>query len=106
MNKEEILKRAREESKSGDEREEKIKLHSYAVSGAVGALLCMIIVLLEELLFNRNADAIWIVYCGMQFIKYFLDAQKLKTKMDIGLSILWGLCFMINIVTYILDIFG
>ena len=106
MNKEDILKRAREENKNGDEREEKIKLRSYAVSGAVGALLCMIIDLLEEVLFDRNADTIWIVYFGMQFVKYFLDAWKLKHKMDIALSILWGLCFVLNVVTYIWDFFG
>ena len=103
---EEILKRAREDNHDGDEREEKIRLHSYAVSGAVGALLCMIVVLLEEVVFARSADTIWIVYLGMQFIKCFFDARKLKEKTDIVLSVLWGLSFVLKIVTYIFEILG
>ena len=106
MNKEEILRRAREDNHNGDEREEKIRLRSCAISGALGILLCMVLVLAEEVLLNRNATAIWIVYFGMQFIKYFRDAQKLKYKTDITLSILIGLCFVINVVIYIWDILG
>ena len=106
MNKDEILKMSREENQNGDEREEKIKLRSYATSAAIGALLCMIFVFVEEIVFDRNAILIWIIYFGMMFSKGILDAIKLKKKFDIVLSILWGLCFIINIVIYILDNVG
>ena len=106
MNKDEILKMSREENQNGDEREEKIKLRTYATSAAIGALLCMIFVFIEEIVFDRNAILIWIIYFGMMFSKGILDAIKLKKKCDIVLSILWGLCFVINIVIYILDNVG
>lgn len=106
MNRDDILKKSREENKNGDEREEKIKLNSFAISAAIGALLCMIFVFIETVFFDRNATLIWIIYCSMMFSKSFLDSIKLKKRTDIVLSILWGLCFVINIVIYILDNIG
>lgn len=106
MNKDEILKMSREENKSGDEREEKIKLRSYAISAAIGALLCMVFVFIEEIVFDRSATLVWIIYFGMMLSKSILDAVKLKKKSDICLSIFLSLCFVIDIVIYILDNLG
>ena len=106
MNKDDILRMSRKENQNGDEREEKIKLRSYAISAAVGALLCMIFVFVEDFVFDRSTMLIWIIYFGMMFTKSLLDAIKLKKKADIVLSILWGLCFAIDIVIYLLDNIG
>ena len=106
MNKDDILQKSREENKNGDEREEKIKLRSYAISAAIGALLSMIFVFIENVILDRNTTLIWIIYCGMMFSKNILDAIKLKKKSDIVLSVLWGLCFVIYIVIYILNNIG
>ena len=106
MNKDDVLRMSREENQNGDEREEKIKLRSYAISAAVGALLCMVFVFVENVIFDRSTTLIWIIYCGMMFTKSILDAVKLKKKSDIVLSILWALCFVIDIVVYILDNVG
>lgn len=106
MNKDDVLRMSREENQNGDEREEKIKLRSYATSAAVGALLCMVFVFVENVIFDRSATLIWIIYCGMMFTKSILDAVKLKKKSDIVLSILWALCFVIDIVVYMLDNVG
>lgn len=106
MDKEDILTKSREDNQNGDEREEKIKLRSYAISAAIGALLCMIFVLVENVIFNRSTTLIWSIYCGMMFSKSLLDAIKLKKKSDIILSVLWGLCFVTNIIIYVLDNIG
>ncbi len=106
MNKEDILKKSRNENKNGDEREEKIRLRSYATSAAIGALICMVLVCIENVIFDRSTTLIWIIYCGMMFSKCILDAILLKKKSDIFLSVLWGLCFVIDIVIYILDNIG
>ena len=103
MNKDDVLQMSREENQNGDEREEKIKLRSYAISAVVGALLCMVFVFIENIIFDRSTTLIWIIYCGMMFTKCILDSVKLKKKSDIVLSILWALCFVIDIVVYILD---
>ena len=106
MNKDDVLRMSREENQNGDEREEKIKLRSYAISAAVGALLCMVFVFIEIVIFDKSATLIWSIYCGMRLTKSLLDAVKLKKNSDIVLSILWGLCFIIDIVAYILDNVG
>lgn len=106
MIKDEILAKSRNENKNGDEREEKIRLRSYAISAVIGASLCMVFVLIENAIFDRNATMMWIIYFGMIFSKSLLDAIKLKTKSDILFSILWGICFLIDIVVYILDNIG
>lgn len=103
MNKDDILKMSREENQNGDEREEKIKLRSYATSAGIGALLCMIFVMIENFVFDRRATLIWIIYSGMMFSKSIMDAVKLKKRFDIGLSVIWGLVYIIYIVIYILD---
>ncbi len=104
VNKDDILQMSREDNQNGDEREEKIKLRTYAVSAALGCLFCMILVFIEECIFDRSATAIWIIYSGMMFSKYIMDAVKLKKRFDIVLSVLWGLICIINIVIYIIDI--
>ena len=106
MNKEDILKMSREENQNGDEREAKIKLRSYAVSASIGALICMVFVLIESVVFDRSTAAIWTIYTGMLFSKSLLDAVKLKRKADIALTILWGICCVLNVAIYILDNIG
>ena len=106
MNKDDILKKSRDENKNGDEREEKIKLRSYATSSAIGALICMVIVIVEGAIFDRSTTPIWIIYCGMMFSKNIIDAVILKKKADIGLSILWGLLCIFHVVIYILENIG
>ena len=106
MNKEDILEKSRQENKNGDEREAKIRLNSYAMSAAIGALLCIVFVFIENIVFDRSTPLIWIIYCGMLFSKSILDAVKLKKKLDLVLSALWGLCVVLNVVIYLLDNIG
>ena len=106
MNKEKLLEMSRKENKNGDEREEKIKLRSYAISSCVGALICMILVGAEGHLFDRDTTVIWLIYCGMMFTKTMLDAIRLKKKSDIVLTILWGAVLTIYLVLYVLANIG
>ena len=106
MNKDDILKMSRKENKNGDEREEKIKLRSYAISAAIGALICMVFVFLEGYIFDRSTTVIWIIYCGIMLSKSILDAIQLKKRPEIAFSVLWGFCFISNTVFYILDNIG
>ena len=104
MNKEDILKRSREENANGDEREEKIRLRSYSISAKFGALLCSIFAMIEIIAFDRDTTLLWIIYTGMTFCESLLNAVKLKKVRDIIFSVLWGHCFVICIVCYILNI--
>ncbi|MBQ2675937.1 MAG: hypothetical protein IJF54_00860 [Clostridia bacterium] len=106
MTKNDILEKSRKENQNGDEMETKVRLHSYGMSAAIGGLICMAFVIVESIIFDRSTALIWTIYSGMYFSKSILDAVKLKKKIDICLSILWGLVFVLNIVSYILDNIG
>lgn len=106
MNKEDILKKSRQENKNGDEREQKIQLRSDAISSAIGGLICMVFVFLESYLFDRSAAMIWAIYSGMMFSQSIMNAVKLKRRIDIVLSVIWGIVLILNIVFYILDNIG
>ncbi len=105
MNKEDILAKSRNENKNGDERESDIRLRSYATSASVGALICGLFVVSESY-FDRSTSMIWTIYSGMMLSKSIIDAFMLKKRMDIGLSVMWGIVFVLHLVLYILDNIG
>ncbi len=106
MNKEDILKLSRIENKNGDEREQKVKLRSYATSAFIGLFLCIIASFIEDIIFDRSAALLWIIYYGMQFSKSMFEAVKLKNKMDAVLSVVFGLGLVIESIHYVLDNIG
>lgn len=106
MNKEDILKLSRAENKNGDEREQKVRLRSYATSAFIGLFLCIIASFIEDIIFDRSAALLWIIYYGMQFSKSMFEAVKLKNKMDAVLSVVFGLGLVIESIHYVLDNIG
>lgn len=106
MNKEDILKLSRIENKNGDEREQKVRLRSYATSAFIGLFLCIIASFIEDIIFDRSAALLWIIYYGMQFSKSMFETVKLKNKMDAVLSVVFGLGLVIESIHYVLDNIG
>lgn len=106
MNKEEILAKSREENKNGDEREKKSRMSAAAISAGVGALLCMILVCIEELVFDRNAIPLWIVYYGIQFTSFLVEYIKTKKRSALAVWIILALCLLIETAIYILECMG
>ena len=103
MNKDDILKKSREENQNGDEREKDIQLRSYAIGAVIGMFLCVIFMFIENIILDRHSTPILIIYIGMMFSKSILDAIQLKKQSNIVISILLGLSFVIFIALYILD---
>lgn len=101
MDKEDILKRSREENANGDEREEKIKLRSYSISAIFGASLCMIFCFIEKTIFDRDATLLLTICLGMAFCDALLNAVKLK-KSGILFILLFGdsVLVPVSFVTY------
>ena len=107
MNKFDILRKSREENKYQDEREEKIRLRSYAVAMIIGGMICIVFALVEEWVFNRSGDHLWAIIFGMLFSKYLIDAIKLKKATDVILSIMWGMQFIFRFLSYVTEnVFG
>ena len=106
MNKEDILARSRSENKNGDERELRIREHSHAVSAGFAGALCFIMLMLEELIFDRSATVIWVVYTGMESVNAVTRALQSKLRKDKVYAAVWALLFAAFMVFYFIEGFG
>ena len=86
MEREEILRKARNETSTYDEREKVIHTKSSAIGKAVGVLLGFVIVMLETIFFDRppvaSLAAYSVVFCMNAAEKWYRFA-KLKGKFNI-----------------------
>ncbi len=106
MNKDEILAISRKENKNGDERDMKHRDKSYAVSAAVASLVCIIIATVEEMVLERSAVDIWLIYVAIEFTMALSGAILSKKKWLIGLSVLMGVLFLGFLYSYIVEVVG
>ena len=103
MNKEEILEKSRNDNKSGDEREKKIRLTSFAIGSVAAVILCIILSLVEQFVFDRSPTALWTIASGMIFFTHLTQAIKLKQKNCIVVSVAYGIWFFSHLAAYIIE---
>ena len=106
MNKEEILEKSRNDNKSGDEREKKMRLTSLAIGSVAAVILCIILSIVEEFVFDRSSTVLWVISFGMLFFTHLTQAIKLKQKIHIFNTVVWGLWFLLKVVMYITENIG
>ena len=104
MNKEEILKRSKEENKYNDEREKAIQINSYSVAAVVGVCICLLFRIIEGLVFHRDTSHIAIIFNAIFFSKFLVDAIKIRKQHFILLSVLSGNALLLSILSYIIFI--
>lgn len=82
MNKEEILKRAREENKGVDEVKRAIESKAAKISMAVGGAVCMLLNLMDVLFLHTDVvgDTCWIIYITMLSSYFWVGGIALKQK--------------------------
>ena len=82
MNKEEILKRAREENNGVDAVLQEAKTEGAKISMAVGAAACMLLNLLDSLFLHTDVigDTCWIIYGIMVSTNLLVQGICLKKK--------------------------
>lgn len=80
MDKEEILKRAREENKGVDEVKCAAENEAAKISMAIGLAVCMLLNFLDSILLHTDAigDACWIIYGTMVASRLWVYAGCLK----------------------------
>ena len=106
MNKDEILAKSRNENKNGDERDFKNREKSYSISAGVATLVCIIIATIEEMLFQRSATDIWVIYAAIEFTTALSGAILSKKKWLVGLSIFMGIVLVAMVYLYIRENLG
>lgn len=88
MNKEDILKKSREENQNGDEREHHVVGIASRVGISIAGLLCVILMLVSELLFDSSILALsgcfvsLGMYAGQKFTLY--RYTKKKSDLTVG----------------------
>lgn len=82
MDKEEILKRAREENKGVDEVKRAAEYEAAKISMAIGAAVCMLLNLLDRLILQTDVigDTCWIIYGTMISSRLWVEGIYLKKK--------------------------
>ncbi len=80
MNKEEILRRAREENKGVDEVKRSVENDAARISAAIGAAVCMLLNLLDRLILHSDVvgDTCWIIYGSMIASRVWVEGIALK----------------------------
>ncbi len=82
MNKDEILRKAREENKGVDEVKRAAEKESAKISLAIGAAVCMLMNLLDALFLHTDVigDTCWIIYGTMTASQLWVEGICLKKK--------------------------
>ena len=82
MNKDEILKKAREENKGVDEVKRAAENESAKISMTIGAAACMLMNLLDHLFLHTDVigDTCWIIYGTMTASQLWVEGIYLKKK--------------------------
>lgn len=106
MNKNEVLAKSRNENKNGDERDLKNRDKSYAISAGIATPVCIIMATIEELLFQRSATDIWIIYVAIEFALALSGAILSKKKWLVGLSVFMGVVLVALIYFYVRENIG
>ena len=102
MEKEEILKKSKQENKNGDEKDLLDRQHSYAIGGSIATFLCLILSIVESSIFNRSDTALWLVYAGTCFSISLVGIIKSKKKWLLIPTIVTGIAFAGLLVLYCL----
>ena len=100
MNKEEILAKAQQENKFGDEREQLILLKANDKACNFGILFCSLMYLLTMWAGNARWE-FFHVYFVMQAAQYIHRAWYLRKKQDILFAVLYGISSIALTVVYI-----
>ena len=106
MNKEEILKKSREENKNKDIAE--LEIINYATSWAyrVGGMLCALIAVLEVIFLDRISSECWLIFFGMLSAIFIVKFIKLRKKHELAIGLIYVVCFVFFAIKFVIDLLG
>lgn len=101
MNKEDILRKAREGNKNHDEREEYITTKAFSY-GAIGMAVAFIILFLIRLFYKGGTSYdLLAMYGSFLFAHYIYKYRMTKNKIDLFTLICWAIVAVTNLILYI-----
>ncbi len=106
MNKEDILKAARNEHANRDLAEDHINTEAGFFGYAIGAFLCFLLMLLSEIIAGKTELSCTIVYLGMCSARFFTRYRMTKAKKDLFGTVVIGALTVFGIAVYIRNLLG
>ena len=109
MDRDEILKKSREENKDRDLVEAEVLNRANAIALAVGVMVCGVISILRGLLTEKGTEpAVWTVMFGMMSAGMLVKFVKLRRRHELLLGLVYGgfcVCFFVFYLHFELGVF-
>ena len=106
MNKEEILKKSREENKNKDIAELEITNNAASWAYRVGGMLCALIAVLEVIFLYRISSECWLIFFGMLAAVFIVKFIKLRQKHELVIGLIYAVVFAFFAVKFVIDLLG
>lgn len=105
MDKEEILKRSREENQNKDIFELEVLAKAQRISGLIAVSLAFAITLIERVILDNELNYGYplIIFAAGAGLWYY-RAAKLKSKRDLALAVVWTAVVVFAAVEYVLEL--
>lgn len=108
MDKDEILKKSREENKNRDFVEAEVLNRANAIALVVSMLLCALISGLHAIFREKPDCAVWVVQFGILSTVMLVKFAKLRKRHELLLGLLYGgfcVCFFVFYLHFGLEVF-
>ena len=102
MNKEELLKKIREENEENEPFEKEASLSSWKIGAIVAVGLSLVIYYLEWLFWGNHNYGLFLSFISIIAVKSAIKAAKLKTISSIVYAIISSTLFVILTIVYII----
>ncbi len=102
MNKEEFLKKMRQENEGNDPFEKETSSFSWKIGAIVALALSFILFYLEWFFFGNYNFALFVAFLPMLAIQFIIKATKIKCISDIVYSVIFSILSVVAITTYII----
>ena len=104
MNKDEILKRSRNENKGQDEMERDVDAKAGRQAASIGLLVCMLLNLAELLIKGQANLSAWIVWSVIMGTMELLRFSKLRKKADLISAVILLACGVAFVAFYKIEL--
>lgn len=108
MDRDEILKRSREENKDRDLVELEVLHRANNVALSVSMLICALVSVLHAIFRDSPDYAVWVVQFGMLSAVMLVKFAKLRRRHELLLGLLYGgfcVCFFVFYLHFTLEVF-
>ena len=106
MNREDILSAARKENKNHDFAEDHVNTQAGFYGYAVGAVLCILMMVLSKVFTGETNLSCAIVYLGMYSVRLYTRYRMKKEKWELAAAVLVAAITLAGVIVHICNLAG